>query len=78
MASNLTLQGYFRHNDMNYRVQIFYDGSVWVERQTPRAFNGNLPMGNIADEIVYGSETWRLDAISYLLDRYEREYAGSE
>lgn len=75
MTHKLTLQGYFRHNDCRYRIQIFDDDSVWVERQTPRAFGGNLPMDVMPDDIVYGSETWRLDAIAPLLDKYEEEYA---
>ncbi|MEP7287066.1 MAG: hypothetical protein ABI947_15025 [Chloroflexota bacterium] len=62
---------YFQYNGMRYRIKVFEDG-VKAERQTPRAYGGNLTMPIERKAVLIGDEMWSLEAIPALLDDYER------
>lgn len=64
------LVGYFFYNDALYRIKVF-ETTIWIERQTPRAFAGNIQMDIPPEGIVYGEETWKLAALPDILDHYE-------
>lgn len=74
------LRAYFEYAGAHYRVTVSgVTGHVWVERQTPRAFAGNLPVGGVTrDDVLVGAETWILAALPSLFDAYERQYAEDE
>ena len=64
---------YVRRNDRMYRITI-QRKTVWVERQTPRAFAGNRPMTTKPDELWNGT-SWNLDILDEALIEYEQEDA---
>lgn len=65
-------RAYFHHNNMRYRVTVFED-SVWVERQTPHVIAGNQPMDVKPDDVLYGTESWIVEALPGLFDKYEQQ-----
>ena len=73
---NVRVKGYFRHNEATYRVQVWDSDEIWIEREG--AYGGNIPMGDNVDDIMYGLETWKLDAIPALLDKYDELYNREE
>ena len=62
---------YVRRSGRMYRITI-QRNTVWVERQTPRAFAGNRPMKTDPDDLWDGS-AWNLDILDVAIDRYERD-----
>ncbi len=70
MTDNSIARAYFRYHDARYRVTVT-EKNVWIERQTPRAYGGNMPIRMTPDEVLYGTESWIVEALPKAFKEYE-------